>query len=306
VIPVYNSAQIVGHTIDRTVGFFETSGLDYELIIVNDGSRDRSWEVVRDKAGENPRIKAINLLRNSGQHTAILCGLQHSSGDYVVTLDDDLQNPPEEIQHLINKAAEGHDLVFGKFYVKQHGLIRRLGSWTIGMLNRWMFGCSDELTVSNFRLIRRDVVDRICAYRTTYPYITGLSLMLSARPANAMVEHHPRLSGKSSYNIVRLLKLVLLILFNYSVFPLRVVSIIGLMVTTGSLMAGLYFLNLYFRGEVGVPGWISLFLALLCLNGLAIIMISMIGEYMIRLLMQTQQRSPYYIQESINLAPEPS
>ena len=106
VIPVFNSQAIVGETVDRTCAFFEGEGLDYELLLVNDASRDGSWGIIQQKAEANPKIIAIDLLRNSGQHSANYCGFQHSTGDYVVTMDDDLQNPPEEIKHLIAKAAE--------------------------------------------------------------------------------------------------------------------------------------------------------------------------------------------------------
>jgi glycosyltransferase involved in cell wall biosynthesis len=120
VIPVFNSAAIVGQTIDRTVAFFEDFQLDYELILINDGSSDSSWSIVQQKASANPRIVAIDLLRNYGQHTAIYCGFQHSSGQYVITLDDDLQNPPQEMLHLINTVLDGHDVVYGRFRQKQH------------------------------------------------------------------------------------------------------------------------------------------------------------------------------------------
>ena len=175
VIPVFKSATIVGDTIDQTVAFFEAFGCDYEVIAVNDGSPDGSWAVLAQKAAANPRILAIDLLRNYGQHTALLCGLKQSSGDYVITLDDDLQNPPAEIVHLIRAAGEGHDVVFGRFRQKQHAAYRRLGSRMVGLLNDRIFHKPEDLVLSNFRIIRRDVVDRVCAYRT--------QLSLHSRPA---------------------------------------------------------------------------------------------------------------------------
>src|SRR5262245_21027677 len=114
VVPVYNSAEIVGETVDRIVAVFEGAGLRYELVLVNDGSRDSSWDVIAEKARSNPHLIALNLLRNSGQHQANLAGLRESSGDYVITMDDDLQNPPEEALRLIDAAMAGHDVVFGQ------------------------------------------------------------------------------------------------------------------------------------------------------------------------------------------------
>ena len=171
VIPVYKSAAIVSQTIDRTVTFFEQQRLAYELILVNDASPDSSWEILQDKALANPYIVAINLLKNYGQHTSLFCGLQKSTGDFVITMDDDLQNPPEEIMHLIEKINEGYDVVFGQFRVKQHAHHRRLGSRLVGWLNTYIFNKPAGLVLSNFRIIRRDVVDRVCQYQTSYPYI---------------------------------------------------------------------------------------------------------------------------------------
>ena len=178
VIPVYNSEPIISETIDRTVAFFKNANLNYELILVNDGSTDKSWSIVSEKAATNSHIIAIDMLRNYGQHTAIFCGLQHSSGDYAITLDDDLQNPPEEIIHLINKILEGeHDIVYGRFRIKQHASYRRVGSRAIAQVNRRVFHQPPDLVLTNFRIIRRDVVERMCGYQTGYPYITGLALM---------------------------------------------------------------------------------------------------------------------------------
>lgn len=118
VIPVFNSQGVVAATIDRTVAFFHNEGLEFEIILVNDGSPDQSWQVIQEKAQEYPMVIAVNLLHNYGQHVANLCGFSRATGDYIITMDDDLQNPPEEIRKLINKAAEGYDLVIGRFIEK--------------------------------------------------------------------------------------------------------------------------------------------------------------------------------------------
>ena len=221
VIPVFNSEKVVGTTVDRVVEVFAAAGLDLELILVNDGSPDRSWDVIRGKAEQYPQVVALDLLHNYGQHHANLAGLRESHGDYVITMDDDLQNPPEEALTLIDAALRGHDLVFGEFMRKQAAPYRQLGSKMIGLLNRRIFGQPADLSVSNYRIIRRDVVDRICASRTAYPYITGQALLYSHDRANVPVRHDPRPVGRSTYSTLRILRLVLTILFSYSSFPLR-------------------------------------------------------------------------------------
>lgn len=300
VIPVFNSEAIIGSTIDRTVEFFTRQGWAYELILVNDGSTDRSWQVLREKAAENPRVKAFDLLHNYGQHTALFCGLNRSKGDYVITMDDDLQNPPEEIIHLVTKAQEGHDLVFGRFRQKQHAGYRRLGTRLINTMNQHIFDKPKDLTLSNFRIIRRDVVDRMCAYKTSYPYIPGLALMFSNNPANTWVEHHSRPVGKSNYNLYKILELVMRIVFNYSSLPLRVVNFTGIFVAGLSFVLGVFYLARAIIVGISVPGWATLIVLLSFLNGLILLMLGMLGEYIVRLLSQVSSPQMYYIQEMIN------
>ncbi len=227
VIPVYNSAAIVGETIDRTLGVFVELGESCEVIAVNDGSTDESWQVIRDKALVRPNLIAINLLKNYGQHAAILCGFRHSRGDWVVTLDDDLQNPPEEIVQLIEAANRGHDVVCGRFRQKRHPAYRKLASKIVGRLDRHVFRKPQGLALTNFRILRRDVVDRIKTYPTPYPYIRGLMLICSTNPTDVWVDHHPRPGGGSSYSLGQLLTFVARIVFSYSTLPVRAVLAVG-------------------------------------------------------------------------------
>ena len=184
VIPVFNSEPIVGTTIDRTVAFLRGLEIRFEVICVDDGSDDGGWQVLEAKASQYPEVIAVDLLHNYGQHNAVMCGLRQSRGAWVVTIDDDLQNPPEEIIHLIHQADEGgHDAVFGRFHQKRASSTRRLGTRLIGVINRRIFDQPPDLTVTNFRLLRRDVVDRICRDRSATPYITGLALLYRATRA---------------------------------------------------------------------------------------------------------------------------
>lgn len=295
VIPVFNSEAIVAETVRRTVDFFLERGLDYEVVLVNDGSSDGSWSVIQEAARSLPNVIAIDLLRNSGQHNANLCGFRHATGDWVVTMDDDLQNPPEEIARLIEKATEGYDLVIGRFHEKQHAGYRRLGSQLVQLINRRIFGQEKDLVLSNFRLIRRDVVERICNYRGPFPYIPGLCILYSGRRANATVEHHPRRIGASNYSLARILKLVSTILFNYSSFPLRLVASAGMVMALGSLMLGIFYVvyGLFFGSSV--PGWTTLVVLLSFFNGTLMLMMAMLGEYLVRIISQITMADPYFV-----------
>lgn len=299
VIPVFNSEPIVGTTIERTVAFFEGQGLSYEIVLVNDASTDGSWEVLRTAAARYPHVRAVNLLRNYGQHNANLCGMRRAKGDYIVTMDDDLQNPPEEIIHLIEKAMTGPDVVFGKFRHKQASAHRTLGSKAINMINRRVFHQPADLTVSNFRILRRDVVDRICKSRSAYPYITGQALLYSNRPANVEVEHAPRGAGKSTYSPVRIAKLVLRILFSYSLFPLRFSAVIGFLTSVLSFAIGVAFIVHHVVTHATVAGWTSLIVLMAFFNGVIILMLSMLGEYMLRTLQQVTEMEPYHVVEEL-------
>lgn len=301
VIPVYNSASIVGSTIELIVAFFKSHSLHYEIILVNDGSRDKSWQILREHALKNPDIKAINLLRNYGQHTAVFCGLKKSTGHFVITLDDDLQNPPEEIIHLIKKSLEGHDVVFGQFRAKRHRFYRRIGSTLIGIVNELVFHKPKNLILSNFRIIRRDVVNKICAYKTNYPYITGLILMYAANPANVLTEHRKRSEGKSNYSLLAIARLCFRIIFNYSAYPLHLVSMSALFIALVSFMLGSFYLVRKFLIGVSVPGWATVVVLISFFNGIIIFILSMLGEYTVRLLQQMSFTEGYEIKETAKI-----
>ncbi|MFZ5920171.1 MAG: glycosyltransferase family 2 protein [Chloroflexota bacterium] len=302
VIPVYNSEKIVGQVIEQTVTFFKGQGWDFEIVLVNDGSPDGSWEVISRFAATYPRVIAINLFRNYGQHTAVYCGFEHASGDYVITIDDDLQNPPEEIIHLVKKLKDGHDVVFGRFREKQHSQVRTLGSAIIRLINNRIFRCPPGIVPTNFRLIRRDVVDRILSYHTAYPYITGLTLMFANKPGNAWVEHRKRLEGKSNYSLYQILSLVARILFNYSVWPLRFVSMIGMTISGLSFIAGIILIVNKLLDNVQVEGWTGVMVMLAFFNGLVTLMLGMLGEYTVRILQQISYRDVYSVKDVVKYA----
>lgn len=297
VIPVFNSEKSVGKVVERTLAVLEDRGLGVEIILVNDGSSDGSWEVIRTLAKQDSRVCAVDLLKNYGQHTALLCGLRSSSGDLVILLDDDLQNPPEEVPLLIEKAGQGHDLVFGQFRETKHALYRRWGSLLVRAINRRIFGQPEGLVVTNFLLLHRTVVDRICAHQSIQPYMTGLALMYGANPANVVVDHQERSIGKSTYNLLRITRLVMRILFAYSAFPLRMVAALGLAVSFFAFFLGAYYLVLPFVREVTVPGWTTLVVLLSFFNGITLMMLGMLGEYVVRILNQTSGSSQYEVKQ---------
>lgn len=306
VVPVYNSAPIVGETVDRIVETFTGAGLDFELILVNDGSPDDSWQVISEKARTTPHVVALNLLKNYGQHNANMAGLQESRGDWVITMDDDLQNPPDQALVLIDEAVRGaHDVVFGAFETKQAAGYRKLGSKMISLINRRVFAQPPTLRVSNFRILRRDVVDRICGDGTAHPYITGQALLYSSKPGHVPVRHAPRKVGKSNYSLLRILRLVLTILFSYSLFPLRAAAIAGFAMSAISFLLGCFYLVHGLVAHAHVEGWTTLVVLLAMFNGFIIALLSMLGEYVIRTLDAVTAPRPYHVLERVALQPAP-
>ncbi len=299
VIPVYNSASIIRNTIARTVAAFEEHDINYEIVAVNDCSHDASWQILTDLAAKNPRLTVIDLVRNAGQHAALICGIQNSDADYYITLDDDLQNPPEEIIHLIEKALEGYDFVCGRFHQKKHSLYRRLGSRLIHLMNERIFGKPKDYALTNFRIIERSLAERIVAYRTPYPYISGLAISLAANIGNVDVEHHERAQGKSNYSLAKILRMVLTILFNYSSFPLRVLCGLGVAVSTLSFMLGAYFMIQALCRHVSVPGWTTIVVLMSFYNAFLALMLGMIGEYLIRILNTTSEQRCFHVREIV-------
>jgi polyisoprenyl-phosphate glycosyltransferase len=295
VVPVYNSEGVVGDTVDRIRAFFDSVGLRHQVVLVNDGSRDGSWEVIAERARRDPHVVALDLLRNYGQHRANLAGFREATGDFVITMDDDLQNPPDQILPLIDKALEGHDVVFGRFERKRAPWHRRWGSSLITSINRRVFDQPEDLTVSNFRILRREVVDRICRSRTAHPYVTGQALLYSRSPADVLVRHEPRTVGASGYTLPRILRLVLTILFSYSLWPLRVAASIGFAVTALSFLIGLFYLGRAWFVDTPVQGWTTLVVLLSFLGGCIIALLSMVGEYLIRILDAMNSEDAYHV-----------
>jgi glycosyltransferase involved in cell wall biosynthesis len=300
VIPVFNSADLVEDTVDEVRAVLGAEQQAYEIVLVDDGSADDSWQILSRLATDHSQVTAIRLLRNYGQHNANLCGLRATSGEWIITMDDDGQNPPEGIALLLSAATEGgHDVVFGRFEVPQKSFTRRLGSRAIDRINTQIFGKPPGLAVSNFRILHRRVVDRITASTTTYPYMTGQALRYSTNPGNVDVTHRPRSAGESSYTIGRILRLVFTILFSYSAAPVHVMAVAGLIVSIGAFALGtVYLVNAIFSGS-DVQGWASVAILLAFLNGVAILMLSMLAEYTVRILNQLSDNQPYQVAQHV-------
>ena len=299
VIPVYNSQAILPKTMARLAGFFREHPYRHEIIFVCDGSPDDSWQVLEQIKAEHENVLIIDLMRNFGQHSAMICGLKHAQGDYVITMDDDLQNPPEQIVHLVEKIEEGYDVVFGQFDQKMHGLVRRLGSKLVNWLNVKLFKKPPGLVLTNFRIIRREIVEAVCDVRTSYPYLPGLLLMSGKTFANVRVEHHAREEGQSNYTAKAIARLVWRIIFNYSAFPLRALCGIGAFMALVAFAVGVFIVIRRFLKETSAPGWTTLVVLISFYQGLTLVILGALGEYVVRIVNDVSGRKAYRIRKKL-------
>ena len=297
VIPVFNSEKTLPEVVREVQAFFDSRGLSFEIVLVNDGSRDRSWEVAKKLCAGNERFTAVDLLKNYGQHAANLCGFREARGEYVITMDDDLQNPAGEIAKLIDKAGEGHDLVIGRYKVKCHSLPRRLGSRLVAWLNEKIFAKPRDLTMSNFRLAHRAVIERLKSYQGIDPYVPGLLIAYSHNPANADVEHRPRAEGRSQYGFLKIARLVFSLLFNHSIYPLRFLILTGGLVSLFSFCMGAFFFMRGFLQNVRTSGWASIMTLISFFSGFIILILGVLGEYVIRITRTVNAPSAYHVRE---------
>ena len=283
VIPVYNGSNTISKLVDNLMAIDIPGGK--EIILVNDGSVDNSAEKCRNiVANSAGRITLLDLTRNFGEHNAVLAGLRAASGNFVITMDDDFQDAPDEVARLYQYTKENDfDVVYTRSAKKQHSLFRKLGSSFANFTADLMLSKPKNLYLSSFRCIRKIVVDHIIQYLGPYPYIDGLIFQATHRAGSIEVEHLPRTESKSNYTLSRLLKLWINILLNFSTLPLRVSLWLGITMAILSVVGMVYvFIDFYTYGNVA-PGWASLMIILLAFAGLQFTFLGILGEYLGRL-----------------------
>ncbi len=278
----------------------QSNGLSYELILVNDGSPDNSWEALVELSKQQANIVAINLGKNYGQHNALVCGLSAVQGDFVVTMDDDLQHAPEEIPRLVSRLNKEVDVVLASWKSKKHGKVQNAGSRFMTWLTNRIFASKKQLQFSAFRVIRRQVVDEMIQMHTQFPFIDGMIMQITDKIVNVEIEHQERKHGSSNYSYSKLVSLAFNLLINYSSIPIRVVSFAGVSVSILSFILGLiYLIQKIIVGEAPL-GWTTLALMLSFYNGVLFLILAILGEYLSRILAELgRNRRAFTIKEII-------
>ena len=276
-IPVYNGAKTIGALVERVMSV--CAGRDLEIVLVNDGSSDSSEAVCNELAERFAPVTAITLRRNFGEHNAVMCALANCTGDYAAIIDDDFQNPPEEIEKLLEKAQKGYDVVYSKYRLKKHNIFRNLGSAFNDMMATALMRKPRDLYLSSFKVIARPIIDEIVKYKGPFPYIDGLILRATASISSVYVEHSAREQGRSNYTLGKLVGLWLNMFVNFSIRPMRVISLVGFTTSALSFVLGIAFLVERIRYPSDPPGWASIVVLVLFLGGVQTFALGIIGEY---------------------------
>ncbi|HXH73909.1 MAG TPA: glycosyltransferase family 2 protein [Bacteriovoracaceae bacterium] len=299
VIPVYNASQ----TIERLINvlFSELTGkVDFEVILVNDYSPDDSWNKIEKLHKAYPdRITGINLSKNYGEHNAVMAGYHHCSGDYIVNIDDDFQNPPSEILKMLDAIKEGYEVVYAQFEKKNHSLFRNLGSWFNGQVARHMLNKPADLYIGSFRIITRNLLEQIKSYVGPYPYIDGLILRSTSRIKSIPVAHNARAEGQSSYTLVKLLRLWSYMFLNFSVKPLRMASLLGLALSLLGFIYAIYVIVEKIMNPQAHMGYASIMTAILIISGVQLIMLGLLGEYIGRIFISNNNSPQFTVFQSL-------
>lgn len=300
VIPCYRSAKTIGAVVQELTETVATRAdeYDHEIILVNDGSPDNVAQVIRDLCRQDPSIVFVDLSRNFGQHSALMAGFAQVRGDIVICLDDDGQTPANECFKLIDKVAEGYDLVFAQYPTRKQSWFRNLGSRFNTFCNHFFYNQPRELTANSYYACQRFVVDSALKYPNPFPYVTGLLFQSVSRYCNVPIHHRSRIEGESGYNLKKLISLWVNGVTAFSIKPLRLASYVGwLIAAAGFLFALVTILRKIFNPAMQA-GWASTISLMLVLGGIIITLMGIIGEYIGRIYLSIN-RYPQYVVRSV-------
>lgn len=301
VIPEYAGASMISELVRRCSDSVSKITENWEIILVNDASPDNAWEEIVQIASSDKRFKGINLSRNFGQHYAITAGLTYAKGDWIVVMDCDLQDRPEEIPNLYQKALEGYDSVMAQRIERHDTFLKKLSSRLFYRLLSYLTETSQDASIANFGIYNRRVITSILSMGDAMRYFPTQVQWVGFRKAVIPVEHSERAVGKSSYNFKRLFKLALDTMISFSDKPLRIMVKAGFIITLLSIFAGIYFLVKWFTGGIVVIGYTSMIISMWLLSGVIISLVGVVGLYIGKLFEKVKQRPLFIVSNLLNL-----
>jgi undecaprenyl-phosphate 4-deoxy-4-formamido-L-arabinose transferase len=299
VIPVYNGEPNIAELVAELGNVLPTLTTQYEVILVEDDSRDRSWEVITRLVQTCTWVRGFRLMRNYGQHNALLCGIRAARGELIVTMDDDLQHPPEEIHKLLTKLDEGYDVVYGTPHHERHGLWRDLASQMTKLALENAMGVEVARNVSAFRAFRTQVRAAFGSYESPYVSIDVLLTWGTTRFAAIPVRHDPRTKGISNYTLRKLIVHALNMMTGFSTLPLQLASLIGVAFTLFGLLVLIYVVGRVIIEGSSVPGFPFIASIIAVFSGAILFALGIIGEYLARMHVRLQGRPSSVVRESL-------
>lgn len=301
VSPVYRGEKMVAELVCRNVESVTTITDDYEIILVNDASPDNSWEEIVKQCENNPKVKGINLSRNFGQHYAITAGLHYAKGDWVVVMDCDLQDRPEEIPNLYSKAMEGFDIVYARRVARKDKFFKRLSSMLFHWVYNWLSGLETDKTIANFGIYKQCVIEEFNKMPERARSFPSLVTYLGFRDAAIDVEHAERAEGKSSYNLYKLFKLSFDVIVSNSNKPLRMAVGLGFGMAALSFLLALYNLIAKWIGIIQVEGFTTTIFSIWFVGGVMLFVMGILGLYMGKIFDQVKGRQLFVVRDVINI-----
>ncbi len=304
VIPVYGSEQVLAELVAQIhkvlVGLEAVQG-SYEIIFVCDRSPDNSWQVIQALSKDYVQVQGILLRVNAGQHNALMAGFAKARGTIIVTMDDDLQHSPADIPMLLQEIEQGYDVAYARFKNRNHALWKITGSRINNLAAVYLMQKPRDLYLSPFRAMKSVIRDDILRYRGPYVYVDGLILSVTRNIASVDVDHHERYAGDSSYGLRKSLSLWLKMATNFSVIPLRLTSLVGMIFSGMGFLLAIFLIIQRFALNVMPIGWSSLMVTILIVGGVQLLALGMIGEYLGRVLLTINERPQYVIAETVGL-----
>jgi undecaprenyl-phosphate 4-deoxy-4-formamido-L-arabinose transferase len=300
VVPVYNSGESLPHLVERLATVLPSVSRQFEVILVNDGSRDESWQVLQRLRCAYPFLQTVDLMRNYGQHNALLCGIRAAQFDTVVTLDDDLQNPPEEMPKLLDALNRGADVVYGRPEHEQHGLWRDLASVITKYVLQNSMGSEIARNISAYRAFRTQLREAFATYSSSFVSIDVLLTWGTARFAAVRVKHDARTLGTSNYTLHKLVMHAVNMLTGFSTWPLQVASFVGFAFTGFGIATLFYVVIEYLIRGTPVQGFPFLASLISVFAGAQLFSLGIIGEYLARLHFRAMDRPTYCVREAVD------
>ncbi len=299
VVPTYGNEQGLEPLVNDISQTLQRENRTFEILFVNDGSPDATWDAIRRLNGLYPEVRGINLMRNYGQHNALLAGILNARQEVVVTLDDDGQTPPVEIPKLLNKLDEGYDLVYGARDKEQHGLVRNLASCLTKWLVQYAMRARLARSITSFRAFRTDLLREYPRNGPPAVFIDALLDWSAQKVTSVLVEHRTRGTGKSTFSLAKLVKHAVNMVTGLSVVPLQLAVLLGFLTTLFGLCLFVYVLGSYLLQGSTVPGFTFLAIVILLFSGVQLCVLGIIGEYLSRIYLRLLGKPAFVIKEML-------